>query len=130
MPDALATGFGNLAETMMFNDQYITVQSGYSHREIDRDSLTWSALVQQQFKLNQIGSIQNVLAYSTSNMQLRNYAEGWSLMSMLAEDEEKLATLIELLAEEEDPYEALSKAYESDDEQLMKRWRRYARAQR
>ncbi|REK23357.1 MAG: hypothetical protein DWQ42_15450 [Planctomycetota bacterium] len=130
MPDALATGFGNLAETMLFNDQFITVQSGYRHREIDREAKTWSALVKEGFRLKQIGSVQNVFAYSTRSMQLPQYAQGWSLMTLLAQDEEKLARWVTLLADDEDPFEALSEAYATDDDALLQRWRRYARAQR
>jgi len=130
IPDALATGFGNLAETMMFNDQFITVQSGYIDRDLKRDRKTWPERVQSQFKLNKIASIQNVLAYTTRSMQLPQYAEGWSLLSLLAQDEDKLVQLVGRFAKNEDAYEALSEVYEIDDQKLLKRWRRYARAQR
>ncbi len=128
IPDALATGYGNLAETMMFKDQYITVQSGYTQRKIDREAMTWDELMKKQFKLNQIASVQNVLVYTTNSMQLPQYAQGWSLMSLLAGDEKKLAEFITRLSEDEDPYEALSAIYEMDDEAMMKRWKNFARA--
>lgn len=130
VPDAIATGFGNLAETMVFGDQFITVQSGYTDREIKKEATTWPERVQMQFKLNKIGSIQNVLVYSTGSMQLPQYALGWSLTSLLAKEEKEFADWIVRLRDHEDSYEALQKSYSMDDADLMKRWRRVVRSQR
>lgn len=130
VPDAIGTGFGNLAETMVFNDQFITVQSGYRDRDLGKEATTWPQRVQKQFKLNKIGSIQNVFVYTTEAMELPQYALGWSLTILLAKDEMKFSKWVELMGEGERPYEALEKAYQLDDKAVMARWRRFVRSQR
>lgn len=86
-PDALACGFGNITEVMMFGTPTEMVMSGYMERQLGQAAVPWASIVRDLSARGKLRSVQNVLAYSTDSMQLPEYATCWSLASVLATNE-------------------------------------------
>ena len=106
------------------------VKSGYTDRKLDGAGQTWALLVRDRFLQRKIGSIQNVLVYSTGSMEQPEYAEAWSLTSLLATNGEKLSQLIIALRNGESAWKAIGDIYEVDEPSLLAKWRRFAATQR
>jgi hypothetical protein len=131
-PDAIATGFGDLAEVMAFGSPTVMVTSGYTERELARGITPWTQIVKELFAARKIASVQNVLAFSTSSMEVPEYATAWSLVEALATNPDKLAKLtVELRNSAVAPWEHLRQVYGQPDKPLeenafLKIWARHA----
>jgi len=124
-PDALQVGFGNITEAMMFREPGTMVLSGYTDRQVGGAPIRWADVVRQQFAQNQIGSVANALAYSTETMQMPQYAESWSLTSLLATEPSNFAELVTKLGEGAPAADAIKDVYGVTDEQALTQWRKY-----
>jgi hypothetical protein len=129
-PDALRTGFGNLAEVMMFREPTMTVQSGYNPRNLNLQGPRWADMVRQRFAQNKVESLGQALNYSTRSMTLEEYADAWSLAEFLASEPRNMAELSTALEQGTDVAEALKKVYGLDDAGLMKHWRQFVLGKR
>jgi len=124
-PAALRTGFGNLAEVMMFREPTITVLSGYTDRRLGAQRARWVDLVRQKFAANKVASVANALVYTTGTMTLDQYAEAWSLTEFLASAPQNYAELVVELEKGTDPATAIENIYGLKDEALLKRWTQF-----
>ncbi|MEE2706674.1 MAG: hypothetical protein VX988_06460 [Planctomycetota bacterium] len=130
-PDAIATGFGDLAEVMAFGSPTVMVTSGYTERELARGITPWTQIVRGLFAARKIASVQNVLAYNTESMEVAEYATAWSLVEALATNPDKLAKLTtELRNSAVAPWENLRQVYGQPDKPLeeqafLKIWARF-----
>ncbi|MCE9548532.1 MAG: hypothetical protein K8T25_23905 [Planctomycetia bacterium] len=124
-PDAIRTGFGNVAEAMVYHDPVTTVVSGYGDRGLGGGQARWIDTVRQRFKNHKVESLAQVMAYTTSNMTLDQYADAWSFTEMLASDPRNFAELVTSLGEGTEPAAAIGKIYGVKDEALMKHWTRF-----
>ncbi len=130
-PDAIATGFGDLAEVMAFGSPTVMVTSGYTERELAHGITPWAQIVRELFAARKIASVQNVLAYNTESMEVPEYATAWSLVEALATNPDKLAKLTtELRNSAVAPWENLRQVYGQPDKPLeeqafLKIWARF-----
>lgn len=124
-PDALQSGFGNLTETMAFNDPSVMIYS-YVKRDLKQDD-AWKTLVAKRFNDRQITSTNQVWGYETASMKPEHYAESWSYVSTLAMAPEKFANAVELIrTQEARATGAFNRTYELEDIKLLEAWYRYA----
>jgi hypothetical protein len=129
-PDALATGFGNVTEVMIFKTPSMMVKSGYVDRQLGGLFSQWAQIVRERFAAGRLGSVQNVLAYSTASMEPPEYAEAWSLTTLLATNPDKIAGLIVALRGAASAWDEISRIYEVDEQSFLAKWRRFAQSQR
>ena len=123
-PHALQTGFGNLAEAMMFREPGTLVLSGYTDRRIDGAPQRWGDLVRQQFAQGKIVALADVLAYSTDAMQLPQYAESWSFTNLLASEPRNFADLVTKLGAGVPAATAISEIYGVNEKQFWNHWKK------
>jgi hypothetical protein len=114
-PDALATGFGDLAEVLMFAWPSIMVKSGYTDRDLGDQPVSWAQLLQQRFAQGRIPTLEALLSYSTNFMEHPHYAEAWSFVSWLATDPQKLADLTVQVRSGGTAQEEIQKLYDVDE---------------
>ncbi len=129
-PDALATGFGNITETMMFRYPTMMVKSAYYERELPGTSRIWPQLVNERFAKKQVASVQNTLAYTMGSMEPPEYAEAWSLTSYLADRPEHFARLVTALRKSDNAWATVAEIYKVDEPGLLGDWQEFAAAQK
>ncbi len=127
-PDALATGFGDVTEVMLFKHPTMMVQSAYNHRKLAGTSRIWTQLVQDRFAQGKVASVQNVLAYSMGSMTPPEYATAWSLTSYLASKPDKFAAIVKALPNSNDAWMTISRIYGADEAAVLEAWRAFAAA--
>ncbi len=128
-PDALACGFGNVMEVMMFGTPTAVLMSGYMERRIDRAREPWARIVRARFAQGKVRSAQNVLAYSTDSMELPEYATCWSLAGVLATNPKEFAELVVALRTGENAWEEISRIYDVKEAKFVATWSRWVNAQ-
>jgi len=123
-PDGLVTGFGDLTETMAKGSPTVMVYS-YVERELTGDD-AWAASVGKRMSDGEIRSVLNVWGYSTDEMTPPQYAEAWSMVSLLCEAPDKFGqAVLAVQREEESMAQAVRDAYEITDDRLLQGWARY-----
>ncbi len=123
--DTLVTGFGNLTETIAMGSPSVMVYS-YSERDLDGDE-SWDQRVRGRFSDGKITGVTDVWTFSTDTMEPGQYAEAWSIVSLLCQAPEKFAEAVLLVQQEEASMpEAVRTAYELDDARLLQGWRQWA----
>lgn len=125
--DALAGGFGNVTEVMIHKTPGSTVTGGYSDRELAGDA-AWPQLVRQRFTENRIRDIGTTLAGTFAGMQMPQYAEAWSLTTLLCMAPDKFATAIADMRGGAEPTQAVISAYGVDEKAIVAEWQRRAAA--
>ncbi|MEM9416438.1 MAG: hypothetical protein AAGA29_13330 [Planctomycetota bacterium] len=123
--DALVTGFGNLVETMAMGSPSVMVYS-YTERDLGGAN-AWPQMVREQFRTDKITNVTSVWNYSTDTMKPEHYAEGWSMVSLLSEAEDKFArAVLGVQRGEGSMAESVRGAYELEDARLLAGWRQWA----
>lgn len=123
--DALVTGFGNLVETMAMGSPSVMVYS-YTERELGGDE-SWAQRVQGRFRERKITGVTEVWTFSTDSMAPGQYAEAWSIVSLLSQAPDKFADAVLLVQQEETSMpEAVRTAYELEDARLLQGWQQWA----
>lgn len=123
--DALVTGFGDLVETMAMGSPSVMVYS-YTERDLNNDA-SWAQMVQGRFREGKISNVTEVWTFSTDAMEPGQYAEAWSMVSLLSEAPDKLGeAVLSVQREEHSMAAAVRAAYEIEDARLLQGWQRYA----
>ncbi|XAM00760.1 hypothetical protein OT109_05080 [Phycisphaeraceae bacterium D3-23] len=123
--DALVTGFGNLVETMAMGSPSVMVYS-YTERNLN-GAQSWPEMVAERFRAGKITTVISVWNFSTDTMEPEHYAEGWSMVSLLSEAEDKFAqAVLGVQRGEGSMAEAVRAAYEIEDVRLLAGWRQWA----
>lgn len=128
-PASLATGFGNVTEVMAMKSPTVMVNS-YQEREIGNVDGAWSAAVKKLVKEGKIKEPGSVFRYDTAQMKPENYAEAWSLTSLLASSPKKLESMIRQMREGKKPLEAIEAEYTMDEAKLFATWKKFADMQK
>jgi len=123
--DALASGFGSVVETLLFNTPSVTVAGGYADREVG-GAEAWPLAVKQRVIDQQIRGLAATLGRSLATMEMPDYAECWSLTAVLARDPKKFAAAITSMRDGAAPLEAILAAYGKDEETLVMEWQQAA----
>lgn len=123
--DALASGFGSVAETLLFKTPSVTVAGGYADREVG-GAEAWPLAVKQRFTDRQIRGLAATLERSLATMEVPDYAECWSLTAALGRDPKKFAAAITGMRDGATPLEAILAAYGKDEEALLQAWQQAA----
>lgn len=124
-PVGLTTGFGDLAEEMAMGSPSVMIYS-YEKRDL-KQAESWKNVVKNLFKEKKITNVTTPWGYETASMKPENYAECWSLVSMLSSAPDKFAKAVQLVREEGKSMNvALNEAYELDDRKLLEAWYKYA----
>jgi len=126
-PDALQTGFGNITEVLMFGSPSVTVWSAYSGgRQGAGPGAGWAQVVRNRFAQRQITGILQVLGYTVDAMEPPQYAESWSLTTLLASAPDRFSKLVLALRGGEEALDSIQKTYEQDEPTLLKTWFQFA----
>jgi hypothetical protein len=127
-PVGLTTGFGDLAEAMAMGTPSVMIYS-YEKRDLKQEG-GWADVVKKQFSNNKITNATAPWGYETSTMKPENYAECWSIVSMLSSAPDKFAEAVKIVREEGKPMNvALNEVYGMDDKKLLQTWFKYANQQ-
>ena len=126
VPVALLTGFGNVAEVMLLGNPTMMLNAGYTERDLGRGGNPWALIVIQRFAANMVPAMADVLAYDASAMQLPQYAECWSLATLLSSDAKKFSSLAAALRDGQPALEAIEKIYGLPADKLHARWKAVA----
>ena len=125
-PAALMTGFGNETEVMLLGRPSMMLNSGYAERELGGRRNPWATIVMQYFTQNKVPPVADVLEYQTSAMELPQYAQCWSLASLLATGSKEFAALVLAMHNGEPALAAIEKIYGVSTDELHERWRKYS----
>jgi hypothetical protein len=126
-PDALQTGFGNITEVLMFGSPSVTVWSAYSGGQQGAGpGGGWAQVVRNRFAQRQINSVLQVLGYTVDAMEPPQYAESWSLATLLASAPDRFGKLVLALRGGEEALGSIQKIYEQDEPTLLKTWFQFA----
>lgn len=124
-PAGLTTGFGDLAEQMAMGNPSVMIYS-YEKRDLKQGG-TWRDVVKNLFKEKKITNVTAPWGYETASMEPANYAECWSVVSMLSSAPDKFAEAVKTVRETGKPMNvALNEAYGLDDRKLLEAWYKYA----
>lgn len=124
-PVGLTTGFGDLAEEMAMGTPSVMIYS-YEKRDLKQEG-GWKDVVKKLFKDKKITDVTSPWGYVTSTMKPENYAECWSLVSMLSSAPDKFALAVKMVREEgKSMGVALNEVYGMDDKKLLQTWFKYA----
>ncbi|MEO0474665.1 MAG: hypothetical protein AAF085_01665 [Planctomycetota bacterium] len=123
--DGLTTGFGDLAEEMAMKTPSVMIYS-YEERDLNQEG-GWAQVVKKLFKEKKITNVTAPWGYETSSMKPVNYAECWSLVSMLSSDPDKFAKAVRMVREEGKSMNvAVNEVYGMEDRKLLEAWYKYA----
>ena len=78
----------------------------------------------------QIASVKQVLDYNTDAMEHKEYAQCWSLASLLTTGAKQFSSLVKQMRDGEPALGAMEKLYGLDADQLLAKWRTFALGQR
>ncbi len=126
--DGMVTGFGNVCEVLLYDQPAFTTIS-YEPRAVNATN-SWANEVRTLIRENRLGRPRDVLqSYTTSTMQMPNYAEAWSLMTVLSQEREKFEPLI--VAVRDAPagtptMNLVEQVYKVDEAKLRDVWIRFA----
>lgn len=124
-PVGLTTGFGDLAEEMAMRTPSVMIYS-YEKRDLKQEG-GWKDVVKNLFKDKKITNVTAPWGYETATMKPENYAECWSLVSMLSSAPDKFAEAVKMVRETGKPMNvALNEVYAMDDKKLLQAWYKYA----
>ncbi|MEM9346048.1 MAG: hypothetical protein AAGB26_05475 [Planctomycetota bacterium] len=124
-PIGLTTGFGDLAEEMAMKTPSVMIYS-YEKRDLKQDG-GWKQVVKNLFKDKKINNVTAPWGYTTDTMKAENYAECWSLVSMLSSAPDKFAEAVKIVREQGKPMNvALNEVYGMEDRKLLETWYKYA----
>ena len=124
--DALQSGFANVAETMVFGSPSITVAGGYAGREIGAADASWAQMVKQRFAAGTADTVGQVLGCTFDVMEVPQYAECWSLATVLCMKPEQFSQLLLDLRGGGQPLAAIETIYESTEAALTEGWKALA----
>jgi len=125
-PKGLRTGFGNYAEALAMGSPSVMIYS-YEKRDLGKAD-AWRDLVIQRFENKDIDGVSKPWNYDTADMKIEHYAECWSYVSTLAEAPDQFAAAVGMLRDgEAKMFDAVLKAYEVGDRDLLKAWYRYVK---
>jgi hypothetical protein len=124
--DALQSGFANVAETMVFGGPSITVAGGYAGREIGAANASWAQMVKQRFADGTADTVGQVLGCTFDVMEVPQYAECWSLATVLCMKPEQFSQLVLDLRGGGQPLAAIETIYESTEAALTEGWKALA----
>ncbi len=124
--DALQSGFANVAETMVFGSPSITVAGGYAGREIGAANASWDQMVKQRFADGTADTVGQVLGCTFDVMEVPQYAECWSLATVLCMKPEQFSQLVLDLRGGGQPLAAIETIYESTEAALTEGWKALA----
>ncbi len=126
--DAMVTGFGNVCETLLYNQPSFTTVS-YEPRNVNGAD-SWANLVRTLVRENRLARPHDVLqTYSTASMQMPNYAEAWSLMTLLSRERDKFEPFVVAVrdAPENTPViSTVEEVYKIPEPKLHEGWKRFA----
>lgn len=125
--DALAGGFGNITEVMLFQTPGTTVAGGYADRELGGGG-GWPDLVRQRFAEQRIRGLGPTLGRDFATMEMPDYAEAWSLAALLCTTPQKFAAAVAAMRGGTDPLKAIVAAYGGDEAAITREWQRLATA--
>ncbi|MFK7790705.1 MAG: hypothetical protein AB8C95_14585 [Phycisphaeraceae bacterium] len=124
-PAGLTTGFGDLSEEMAMGTPSVMIYS-YEKRDLKQDG-GWRDVVKNLFKAKKIDNVTTPWGYETASMKPENYAECWSIVSMLSSAPDKFAEAVKMVRETDKSMNvALNEAYELDDRKLLEAWYKFA----
>lgn len=123
--DALANGFGNITEAMLFKTPGTTVAGGYADREVGGGG-GWPEMVRQRFAEQRIQGLERTLAGSFASMEMPDYAEAWSLTDLLCTAPDKFAAAVAAMRGGTEPRQAIVEAYGLGEEAIVGKWRERA----
>ena len=124
-PVGLTTGFGDLAEEMAMGSPSVMIYS-YEARDL-RQADSWRNVVKNLFQERKIDNVTRPWGYETASMTPENYAECWSVVSMLSSAPDKFAQAVKTVRETDKSMNvALNEAFGLEDKKLLQAWRKYA----
>lgn len=125
--DALAGGFGNVTEVLLFGTPGTTVAGGYAERDVGGAG-AWPDLVRQRFAEQRIRGLGATLDRTFSTMEMPDYAEAWSLTALLSMAPDKFAAAVAAMRGGTDPLPAILDAYGVDEVAIVKEWQQRSMA--
>jgi hypothetical protein len=124
----LQTGFINAAETAVFGSPTVMFHSityGIETTNPREDSRNWSLLVRQRMATHKATPLGELLEMNISKMLQPHYAEGWTLVELLASQPGKFGKLLLALRKADTQLAAIDKVYGWDEKRLTHEWRTY-----
>jgi hypothetical protein len=131
--EPLSTGFANGAESLVAGSPRVMIFSNSYHnedRDLGNEPRAWLHVVQERMRAKKESGVRQLLSMDMSNMLLPQYAEAWTLVSVLAKQPEKFAKLVLALREEKDPLKAIEQVYGWDEKKLEAEWHKEVLGQR
>ncbi|MEN6448944.1 MAG: hypothetical protein ABFC96_00495 [Thermoguttaceae bacterium] len=129
----LQTGFINRSEAAVFNSPTVMfhiVDYGIETSNPANDSQDWNLLVRHRMITKKVTPLHELLQMDTTKMWQAHYAEGWTLVELLASQPTKFGKLLLALRKSDSELAAIEKVYGWDEKRLTKEWRAYVMAHR
>jgi hypothetical protein len=129
----LSTGFANGAEVIVAGSPSIMLtNTAYREalRNLGADPRAWSVLVKQRMLTNQATPLDKLLKMDTYKMVQPNYAEAWTLLSLLNKQPAKFGKLVLAIRKGTPDLEAIEDVYGWDEEQLTQEWHKHVMGQK
>lgn len=124
-PKGLTTGFGDLAEEMAMGTPSVMIYS-YEKRDLKQGG-GWKDVVKKLFQEKKITNATAPWGYETASMKPENYAECWSMVSMLSTAPQMFAKAVKMVREEDKPMNvAVNEVYGKQDLEILKAWSKFA----
>ena len=124
----LQTGFINAAETAVFGSATVMFHSivyGIETTNPRGDGRNWSLLVRQRMATHKATPLGELLQMNSSKMLQPHYAEGWTLVELLASQPGKFGKLLLTLRKADSELAAIDQVYGWDEKRLAHEWRAY-----
>ena len=120
-PHTLATGMGNLVETIAKGAPSVTL---FSHSGEDEPKIeNWSADFKQRHAAKKLPKVRQLFDYQITHMKPRHYVESWALASWLAREPDKLfAALYNCRPADKTMYNEVLEVYSLTEEQFQQQW--------
>ena len=128
----LQTGFIDWVETAVFGSPSVTFNEIIYGAETQRPTegkQAWKQLVQRRMAAHRATPLSDLLRMDHSRMSQSHYAEGWTLVGLLASQPAKFGKLLLELRKGGSEMEAIEKVYRWDEKELTKEWRTYVMGQ-
>ena len=121
----LTTGFGDLAEEMAMGTPSVMIYS-YEKRDLKQDG-GWKDVVKKLFQEKKITNATAPWGYETASMKPENYAECWSMVSMLSTAPDLFAKAVRMVREDGKSMNvAVNEVYGKQDLEILKAWQKFA----
>lgn len=124
-PVGLTTGFGDLAEEMAMGTPSVMIYS-YEKRDLKQGG-GWKDVVKKLFQEKKITNATAPWGYETASMKPENYAECWSMVSMLSTAPDKFAKAVQMVRESDKSMNVvINEVYGKQDIEILKAWQKFA----